>query len=85
MQLDSEEPTDYEQAVNDGRHRGRRFQLKGVKAESLNIAGQRRASPKDIPGAVEKDTTHPSVVLNSEREVLPAHWLGITEDGIYDT
>ena len=48
-----------------------RFRSKGVKNEFLDVVGQRLAFPEDIPGAVEKDITYPSVVRDSEREVLP--------------
>jgi len=37
-----------------------------MKNEFLDIVRQRLAFPEDIPGAVEKDMTHPSVVWNSE-------------------
>ena len=56
-----------------------------MKDEFLDIVGQRLVFPNRIPGTVEKDVPHPSVVLNREREVLPVNRLGITEDSIYDT
>jgi hypothetical protein len=85
VQLDSEDQTDDEQTVGDDRPRRGRFQSKGVKNEFLDIVGQRLALPEDIPGAVQEDMTHPSVVRNSERKVLPIHRLEITEDAIDDT
>ena len=85
MQLDSEEQTDDEQAVDDDQRRRGRFQSKGVKNEFLDIVGQRFAFPEDIPGAVEEDMTHPGVVRDSEREVLPVYWFEIAEHAIYDT
>jgi len=85
VQLDSEDQSDDEQAIRDDRRRRGRFQSKRMKNEFLDIVGQRLAFPEDIPGAVEKDMTHPSVVWNIEREVLPIHRLEIAEHTVYDT
>jgi len=85
VQLDSENQTDDEQAVGDDWRRRWRFQSKRMKNEFLGIVEQGLAFPEDIPGVVEKDMTHPSVVRNSEREVLPVHWFEIAEHAIYDT
>jgi len=56
-----------------------------MKNKFLDIVGQRLPIPEDIPGAVEEDMTHPSVVRNSEREILPVHRFEIAEHTIYDT
>ena len=85
MKLDSEDQTDYEQAIShDWRRRGR-IQSKGVEDEFFDIIGQRLALLEHIPGAVEEDVCHPGVVWNGEREVLPVHGFAITEDTIDDT
>ena len=84
MQLDSKDQTDDEQTIRDDRGGRGRFQSKRMKNEFLDIVGQRLSFPQDIPGAVEKDMSHPSVVWNREREVLPEHRFGIAEHAIYD-
>jgi len=56
-----------------------------MKNEFLDIVGRGLPFPEDIPGAVEEDMTRPSVVRNSEREVLSVHWFEIAEHTIYNT
>jgi len=85
MKPDSEDQADDEQAVSYDWRRRRRIQSKGVKNEFFDIIGQKLVLPEHIPGAVEEDVPHPSVVWNSEREVLPVHLFEITEDATEDT
>ena len=56
-----------------------------MKNKFLDIIRQRFTFPEDIPSAVEEDVSHPSVVGDGKREVLPIYWFIITEDAIDDT
>ena len=80
----SEDQTN-EQAAGYNRRRRGRFSSKGVKNESLDVVGQTLAFPEDIPGAVENNMAHPSMVWSSERQVLPVHRFEITEGIVYNT
>jgi len=53
-----------------------------VKDELLDIIGQSLALPENIPGAVEEDMAHPSMMGNTEGKVLPVHGLEVAEDAI---
>jgi len=55
-----------------------------VKNELLDVIGQSFAFPENVPGAVEEDMAHPSMVGDIEGKILPVHGLEVTEDAIDD-
>jgi hypothetical protein len=71
VQLDTEDQTDSKQAAGDDRG-GRGFHSKGVQGEFLDVVWQLLAFPEDAPGTVEEDVSHPRVMRNGKRKVLPA-------------
>jgi len=55
-----------------------------VKVEFLDVIGQSFAFPENVPGAVEEEVAHPSMVGNIEGKILPVHGFEVTEDAIDD-